>query len=52
MDTVSLLLGPRLKHAFIAKFNKFNASVYDGYAHRLALAVVTGKAPASNHSID
>ena len=32
-----------LKHAFVAKFNKLDASVYDAYASRLARDVVTGR---------
>ena len=32
-----------LKHAFMAKFNKLDAHVYDAYADRLARDVVTGR---------
>ncbi|KAJ1449194.1 eukaryotic membrane protein family-domain-containing protein [Pelagophyceae sp. CCMP2097] len=32
-----------MKHAFVAKFNKIDAKVYDSYADRLAKDVVTGR---------
>jgi len=32
-----------LKHAFMAKFNKLDARIYDAYADRLARDVVTGR---------
>lgn len=32
-----------LKHAFVAKFNRLDASVFDAYAARLARDVVTGR---------
>eukprot|EP00635_Sarcinochrysidales_sp_CCMP3193_P011562 CAMPEP_0118911800 /NCGR_PEP_ID=MMETSP1166-20130328/13337_1 /TAXON_ID=1104430 /ORGANISM="Chrysoreinhardia sp, Strain CCMP3193" /LENGTH=679 /DNA_ID=CAMNT_0006851307 /DNA_START=57 /DNA_END=2096 /DNA_ORIENTATION=- len=37
------LVADWLKHAFMAKFNKLDAHVYDAYADRLARDVVTGR---------
>ncbi|KAJ8608933.1 hypothetical protein CTAYLR_005313 [Chrysophaeum taylorii] len=37
------LVADWLKHAFMAKFNKLDAKVYDEYADRLARDVVTGR---------